>query len=88
MTNPRNHKFQSLVLKTFKIYCFKKKLRLKIYVYMMLHNLRLHNSLYNVTYAVCYLHIKQIAISQERRAIWKTIDGVPLFQEFFQIRQT
>ena len=22
-------------------------------------------------YAVCYLHIKQIAISQERRAIWK-----------------
>ena len=55
---------------------------------MMLHNLRLHNSLYNVTYAVCYLHIKQIAISQERRAIWKTIDGVPLFQEFFQIRQT
>ena len=40
-------------------------------------------------YAVCYLHIKQIAISQERRAIWKTIDGIPLsFQEFFQIRQT
>ena len=33
--------------------------------------------------------IKQITISQERRAIWKTIDGVPLsFQEFFQIRQT
>ena len=27
--------------------------------------------LYNVTYAVCYLHIKQIPISQERRAIWK-----------------
>ena len=27
--------------------------------------------LINVTYAVCYLHIKQIAISQERRAIWK-----------------
>ena len=24
-----------------------------------------------MTYAVCYLHIKQIAISQERRAIWK-----------------
>ena len=23
-------------------------------------------------YAVCYLHIKQIAISQERRVIWKT----------------
>ena len=22
-------------------------------------------------YAVCYLHMKQIAISQERRAIWK-----------------
>ena len=22
-------------------------------------------------YAVCYLHIKQIAISQERKAIWK-----------------
>ena len=31
----------------------------------------LNNSLHNVTYAVCYLHIKQIAISQERRAIWK-----------------
>ena len=44
-------------------------------------------------YAVCYLDIKQIAISQERSAIWKnyiyTVDGVPLsFQEFFQIRQT
>ena len=38
----------------------------------------------------CVIYIvKQIAISQERRAIWKTIDGVPLsFQEFFQIRQT
>ena len=45
--------------------------------------------IFNVTYAACYLHIKQIAISQERRALWKTIDGVPLsFQEFFQIRQT
>ena len=31
----------------------------------------LNNSLYNVTCAVCYLHIKQIAISRERRAIWK-----------------
>ena len=30
-----------------------------------------NNSIYNVTYAMCYLHIKQIAISQERRAIWK-----------------
>ena len=30
-----------------------------------------NNSLYNVTYAMCYLHIKQIAISQERGAIWK-----------------
>ena len=38
-------------------------------------------------YAVCYLRIKQIAISRERYG--KTIDGVPLsFQEFFQIRQT
>ena len=27
--------------------------------------------IYNVMYAGCYLHIKQIAISQERRAIWK-----------------
>ena len=27
--------------------------------------------LFNVTYAACYLHIKQIAISRERRAIWK-----------------
>ena len=43
--------------------------------------------IYNVMYAGCYLHIKQIAISQERYG--KTIDGVPLsFQEFFQIRQT
>ena len=31
-----------------------------------------NNSLFNVTYAVCYLNIKQIAISQERRAIWKS----------------
>ena len=29
------------------------------------------STIFNVTYAVCYLHIKQIAISQERRAIWK-----------------
>ena len=29
------------------------------------------SQLYDVTYAVCYLHIKQIAISQERRVIWK-----------------
>ena len=35
MTNPRNHKFQSLVLKTFKIYCFKKKIEIE--------NLRLHD---------------------------------------------
>ena len=52
----------------------------------------LNHSLYNVMYAVCYLHIKQIAISQvyiyEER-YGKTIDGDPLsFQEFFQIRQT
>ena len=41
-------------------------------------------------YAVCYLHIKQIAIyltNEERYG--KAIHGVPLsFQEFFQIRQT
>ena len=36
------------------------------------------NSLYNVTYAVCYLHIKQIAISQKRTAIWKNYTWSPL----------
>ena len=30
-----------------------------------------NNSLFNVTYAGCYLPIKQIAISQVRRSIWK-----------------
>ena len=34
-----------------------------------------------------HLHIKQIAISQERRAIWKNYTWSS-FQEFFQIRQT
>ena len=38
---------------------------------------------------MCYLHIKQIAISQERIAIWKNYRWSSLsFQEFFQIRQT
>ena len=30
-----------------------------------------NNSLSNMTYAVCYLHIKRIVISQERRSKWR-----------------
>ena len=46
-----------------------------------------HYLMCDIQYAVCYLHVKQIAISQERYG--ETIDGIPLsFQEFFQTRQT
>ena len=39
-------------------------------------------------YAVCYLHIKQIAISQERRATWKNYEWSSFIHFMYTLTQT